>query len=114
MVAAVGFDLSSLVHAVSSGAGKVAAALAVAALAYLIFAAALWLMRSGADREKGSDVSGFVLIATLAAYVVVGLLLDALWFGLLSAGLIGLALLAVFAGEVRSVASRFHHHAHGH
>lgn len=113
MVTAVGFDLSPLIHAVSTGAGKVAAALAVAALAYLIFAAALWLLR-GADREKGSDVSGFVLIATLAAYVVVGLLLDALWFGLLSAGLIGLALLAVFAGEVRSVASRFHHHAHGH
>jgi hypothetical protein len=121
MVAALGFELSSLIHAVSSavssGAGKVAAALVVAGTAYFLFAAAFWLMRSGDARR--SDVAGFALITGLMLYVVVGLLMDAVGFAILSAAVIGLGGFAVFVGELRAVAIRMrdHHdrqHAHGH
>jgi hypothetical protein len=119
MLVAVGFDLSPFFHAVSTGAGKVVAALMVAAIAYLIFAAALWLMRSAGERGRGSDVSGFVLITGLMLYVIVGLLMDAAGFAMLSAGLVGIAMLAVLLGELRTAALRMrdlHHgrHVHGH
>jgi hypothetical protein len=121
MVAALGFELSSLIHAVSSavssGAGKVAAALVVAGTAYFLFAAAFWLMRSGDERR--SDVAGFALITGLMLYVVVGLLMDAVGFAILSAAVIGVGGFAAFVGELRAVAIRMrdHHdrqHVHGH
>jgi hypothetical protein len=114
MVAAVSFDLASLTHPVSSGAGKVAAALVIAAVAYLLLAGALSLLRPAETRESSSDVAGFVLITALAAFVISGLLLDALGFAILSVAVIGLAALATVAGELKSVVARLHHHAHGH
>jgi len=114
MVAAVEFDLALLREAASSGAGKVMTAFAVAILAYLLLAAALWLLRPAEERDRTGDLAGFVLVGGLAVYVVVGLLLDAGAFAALSIGVLGLAALAALAGEVRTLLARLRRHAHRH
>jgi hypothetical protein len=112
MVAAVEVGSASLAHLISSGIGKIVAALLVAAVAYVLAAAAMSLARRGNGGETRGDLAGLCLMTTLVVYLLVSRRLDVTWFEIVSAGVIGLAVLGIVLGEAMAIATRLHMHGH--
>jgi hypothetical protein len=124
VIAGIGLDPVSFLYALlenalfvavlSSAIGRIAGALVVAVAAYLLTAAAITLVRSDEDRDRRADVPGLVLISILVAYLIASWRLDAAWFGVVSAGVLGLAVIAMATAEVMSLTARIRPHLHLH